>query len=152
MSEFIWPVLDVILIVSALALAWFSLRSQDLRRAVILFIAFGLLLNDGELINSQLEKDYFIAGENCLIDNSFIIYNSRIEQNSSLSEIGISQISNFLEQFHIGLSSFDIPNVYPLDESDYQIFEQIKNQELLNEVQEDIKRNIETNSLVRDCS
>ena len=44
MSEFIWTVLDVILIVSALALAWFSLRSQDLRRAVILFIAFGLLL------------------------------------------------------------------------------------------------------------
>ncbi|MGD8784342.1 MAG: DUF4040 domain-containing protein, partial [Thioalkalispiraceae bacterium] len=44
MTELIWPVLDVILIVSALALAWFSLNSRDLRRAVILFIAFGLLL------------------------------------------------------------------------------------------------------------
>ncbi len=44
METLVWNLLDVLLIISLLALGWATLMSKELHRAVVLFIAFGLLL------------------------------------------------------------------------------------------------------------
>jgi multisubunit Na+/H+ antiporter MnhB subunit len=44
MEKLTWGVLDLLLVAGLLLLAWTSLTTRDLRRAIVLFIAFGLLL------------------------------------------------------------------------------------------------------------
>ncbi|MDJ0807545.1 MAG: DUF4040 domain-containing protein [Gammaproteobacteria bacterium] len=44
MTDVVWGLLDLLLILALLALAWGSLNSRNLQRAVIYFIGFGLLL------------------------------------------------------------------------------------------------------------
>lgn len=44
METLVWACLDIALVTTLLALGWGSVASKDLRRAVVLFIAFGLLL------------------------------------------------------------------------------------------------------------
>lgn len=44
MQATLWQLLDVLLAVLALALGWAAVSSQDLKRSVVFFIAFGLLL------------------------------------------------------------------------------------------------------------
>ena len=44
MEDIAWAVVDILLITASLSLAWAALATENLRRAVIFFIAFGLLL------------------------------------------------------------------------------------------------------------
>ena len=44
MEPIVWSFIDMLLAVALLALGWASLASKDSRRAVVLFIGFGLLL------------------------------------------------------------------------------------------------------------
>ncbi len=44
MIEFLWSIFDISLVLLLLALAWATCSTQDMMRAVTLFIALGLLI------------------------------------------------------------------------------------------------------------
>lgn len=88
-------------------------------------VACGLVLSDTELQGKkkkQKTKDYLIAGEGCQINGEFIDGESRLEpeffeSDDKLKEFKIPELTNlsqFLYDFHIALKDLDIEDIKPL--------------------------------------